>query len=164
MADIRQTVSTLTDGPAVTRALPGAADICALVTQMQQAGMPVEYDEDGDPGMLAHGTGLGLYRIAQESLANVAKHAPAATARVRFSVTSRRARLTVRNQLPAPVGHAGTGATGSGLAGMRARAEQLGATLVAGPQDADWVVEVRLPLHHRDGELWCGRRLPGLLR
>ncbi|RNM12508.1 sensor histidine kinase [Nocardioides pocheonensis] len=166
MADIRQTVSTLTDGPSATQALPGAADICGLVAQMQLAGMPVEYAEDGDPGMLAHGTGLGLYRIAQESLANVAKHAPQATARVRFSVSPRRARLSVRNLLPSRAGHADVpiDAGGSGLAGMRARAEQLGATLVAGPEGEDWVVDVRLPLHQRDGELWCGRKLPRLLR
>jgi hypothetical protein len=47
---------------------------------------------------------------------------------------------------------------------MRARATQLGATVVAGPDDTDWVVDVRLPLEQRDGELWCGRKLPRLLR
>lgn len=161
MADIRQTVSTLTDGPSATQALPGAADISALVAQLQLAGLPVEYVEEGDPGKLAHGTGLGLYRIAQESLANVAKHAPTATARVRFSVEQRRARLTVRNALPA---HHVTDDSGSGIAGMRARAEQLGATVVAGPDGEDWVVDVRLPLQLRDGELWCGRTLPKALR
>ena len=167
MADIRQTVSTLTDGPSATRALPGAADICGLVAQMELAGLPVEYAEDGDPAMLAPATGLGLYRIAQESLANIAKHAPTATARVRFSVNSRRARLTVRNDLPAagPVDPAAPeDQGGSGLTGMQARAEQLGAIVVAGPEDADWVVDVRLPLQQRDGELWCGRKLPRLLR
>jgi signal transduction histidine kinase len=168
MADIRQTVSTLTDGPSATQALPGAADICGLVAQMELAGLDVDYAEDGDPSMLASGTGLGLYRIAQESLANIAKHAPAATARVRFSVNPRRARLTVRNALPAagrPDLDAGPlDARGSGLAGMRTRAAQLGATVVAGPEDADWVVDVRLPLQQRDGELWCGRKLPRVLR
>jgi signal transduction histidine kinase len=162
MADIRQTVSTLTDGPAATHALPGAADIGGLVAQMELAGLAVEYAEDGDPGMLAHPTGLGLYRIAQESLANIAKHAPTATARVRFSVSPRRARLTVRNTLPAHAAPADHG--GSGLEGIRARAEQLGATVVAGPEDGDWVVDVRLPLQQRDGELWCGCRLPRILR
>ena len=161
MADIRQTVSTLTDGPAATRALPGAADIHGLVAQMELAGLDVEYAEDGDPSMLAHGTGLGLYRIAQESLANIAKHAPDATARVRFSVDQRRARLTVRNALPPE--HT-TDEGGSGIAGMRARAAQLGATVVAGPEEGDWVVDVRMPLHQRDGELWCGRKLPRILR
>ena len=164
MADIRQTVSTLTDGPATTRALPGAADICGLVAQVRLAGLPIEYVEEGDPGMLAHGTGLGLYRIAQESLANVVKHAPSATAHVRFQVDQRRARLIVRNAmtdstLVVPVDHGG-----SGLTGMRARAEQLGATMVAGPDGSEWVVDVRLPLHQRDGELWCGRKLPRMLR
>jgi signal transduction histidine kinase len=161
MADIRQTVSTLTDGPSATQALPGAADICGLVAQMELAGLDVEYAEEGDPAMLAHGTGLGLYRIAQESLANIAKHAPGATARVRFSVDQRRARLTVRNALPP---HHVTDDGGSGIAGMRARAVQLGATVVAGPEDTDWVVDVRLPLQQRDGELWCGRKLPWIAK
>jgi signal transduction histidine kinase len=163
MADIRHTVSTLTDGPAATRALPGAADICGLVAQMELAGLHVEYAEEGDPGMLAHATGLGLYRIAQESLANIAKHAPESTARVRFAVDPRRARLTVRNALPVhglPV----PDRSGSGLAGMRARAAQLGATVVAGPEDAEWVVDVRLPLRQEDGQLSCGRTLPRILR
>jgi signal transduction histidine kinase len=162
MADIRQTVSTLTDAPSAATALPGAADIGDLVAQMEQAGLDVEYAEDGDPAMLAPGTGLGLYRIAQESLANIAKHAPSATARVRFSVNPRLARLTVRNALPAPGG--GIDGAGSGLTGMRARASQLGATLVAGPEDDGWLVDLRLPLRQSDGELWCGRKLPRILR
>ena len=161
MADIRQTVSTLTDGPSATQALPGAADVAGLVAQMQLAGLSIEYVEQGDPAMLAHGTGLGLYRIAQESLANVAKHAPTATARVRFAVDRRRARLTVRNALPA---HHTTDGNGSGIAGIRARAAQLGASVVAGPDGADWVVDVRLPLQQRDGELSCGRTLPRFSR
>jgi signal transduction histidine kinase len=164
MADIRQTVSTLADGPAATQALPGAADIGGLVAQMELAGLDIEYAEDGDPSMLAHGTGLGLYRIAQESLANIAKHAPTSTARVRFSVRPRRARLTVRNALPGHADPVLADTGGSGIAGMRARAEQLGATVVAGPEDADWVVDVRLPLQQRDGELWCGHKLPRILR
>jgi signal transduction histidine kinase len=162
MADIRRTVSTLTDGPADARALPGAADIGGLVEQMELAGLAVEYAEDGDPGMLAHGTGLGLYRIAQESLANIAKHAPTATARVWFSVSPTQARLIVRNALPA-VGPRIDG-SGSGLAGMRARAAQLGGTLVAGPEHDQWLVDLCLRLEQRDGELWCGRKLPRLLR
>jgi signal transduction histidine kinase len=163
MADIRQTVSTMTDGPSQTRALPGAADIAGLVAQMELAGLPVEYAEDGDPSMLAHATGLGLFRIAQESLANIAKHAPGSTARVRFAVGPRRARLTVRNAMP-PRPIAPPDGACSGIAGMRARAAQLGATVVAGPEDADWVVDVRLPLHQRDGQLWCGRTVPRVLR
>jgi signal transduction histidine kinase len=167
MADIRQTVSTLADGPSETSALPGAADICGLVSQMELAGLSIDYVEEGEPGMLAHATGLGLYRIAQESLANIAKHAPESVASVRFSVDPRRARLTVRNALPGALPGPASGATdsgGSGLDGIRARAAQLGATVAAGPENSEWVVDVRLPLHQQDGQLWCGRTLPGILR
>lgn len=152
MADIRQTVSSLADGPAATEALPGGADIAGLVAQMERAGLAIDYDESGDPRRLAQATGLGLYRIAQESLANIAKHAPTSTARVQFAVTSQQARLVVRNALPA-----GTAADshGSGLAGMSARAEQLGATLAAEQQGGDWIVDLRVPLRERNGLLAC---------
>jgi len=152
MADIRQTVSTLADGPAPTEALPGGADIAGLVAQMERAGLAVDYDESGDPRRLAQATGLGLYRIAQESLANIAKHAPSSRARVRFSITSQQARLEVRNALPAGTVVDGRG---SGLAGMSARAEQLGATLAAEPRDGEWLVDLKVPLRERNGLLSC---------
>lgn len=153
IADIRQTVSTLAAGPAETHALPSAADIGALVDQMERAGLAIAYDEVGDPGRLADATGLGVYRIAQESLANIAKHAPAAGAQVRLTVTPTWARLQVRNPLDgaAPM----VDGRGSGLAGMRARAEQLGANLVAGPDGEDWLVDLRLQLRERNGKLFC---------
>lgn len=152
MADIRQTVSTLAEGPAETRALPTGTDIGDLVAQMERAGLAVEYVETGDPARLAQTTGLGLYRIAQESLANIAKHAPGSTARVHFEVTPRQARLVVRNALP---GRMLSDHGGSGLAGMTARAEQLGATLAAAPEGSDWLVELVVPLRERNGLLCC---------
>ncbi|MET3962014.1 signal transduction histidine kinase [Marmoricola sp. OAE513] len=155
MADIRQTVSTLADGPAETQALPNGSNIADLVAQMERAGLAVEYAESGDPKRLTQATGLGLYRIAQESLANIAKHAPASTAHVQLSVTSREARLVVRNALPGKVLSDGTG---SGLAGMRARAEQLGATLDAAQVATDWLVDLRVPLRERNGLLSCPLR------
>lgn len=152
MSDIRQTVSTLADGPADTRALPNGSDIAELVAQMERAGMAIEYIELGDPKRLAQATGLGLYRIAQESLANIAKHAPLAHARVEFEVTSRQARLVVRNAMPGRVASDGRG---SGLAGMNARADQLGATLSAAPVGTDWIVDLAVPLRERNGLLCC---------
>lgn len=154
MADIRQTVSTLADGPAETHSLPTAADIGGLVEQMGRAGLAVSYDEVGEPARLAQTTGLGVYRIAQESLANIAKHAPTGTATVRFTVTPTWARLIIRNPLSAAVA---VEDCGSGLAGMQARAEQLGATLVTGPDGDDWLVDLKLQLRERDGMLWCPR-------
>lgn len=161
MADIRRTVSTMAHGAADRHALPGGADIAALVAEVSGAGLPVEYDEQGDPGVLAAATGLGLYRIAQESLANVARHGgEGAPARVRLAVTGSTAHLRITSPL-AP-GRPRTDGQGSGLAGMQARAEQLGARLTAGPEGAEWVVDVRLGGQPRSpgvAELPCGRPL-----
>lgn len=156
MADIRRTVSTLAEAPEPRQSLPSAGDIAALVGELDAAGLGVEYAETGDPSGLSDAAGLGLYRIAQESLANVAKHAPGSTARVRLSFAKGGARLTVSNRLAAPVRRT-TDGVGSGLAGMHARAEQLGATLTAGPVGDDWVVDLRLGSAARGLELPCGR-------
>ena len=158
MEDIRRTVSTLQEvaegRSGAAHPLPGGADIAGLVDQMERAGLAVEYAEVGEAGLLAQATGLGVYRIAQESLANIAKHAPSSTARMQLTVTPTWARLTVRNALN---GTRRRDDTGSGLEGMRARAEQLGATLTAGPDGPDWLVDLRLRLWQRDGQLWCHR-------
>ncbi len=163
MADIRQTVSTLADGPSSTQALPGGAEIADLVAQMERAGLEIAYEQTGDPARLAQATGLGLYRIAQESLANIAKHAPTSTARVLFSVTPRQARLVVRNALPDPARSSAPrpDGPGSGLAGMSARAEQLGATLSAQQDADDWLVDLTVPLRERNGLLSCPWRAHG---
>jgi signal transduction histidine kinase len=165
MTDIRRTVGTLADGPAPARALPGAESIGGLVRQMADAGLAVEYGESGDPATLPATTGLGLFRIAQESLANVAKHAPTATAHVRLEVTDRGARLVVRNELVGsdallrrrPRGD------GSGLAGIQARAQQMHATLTAGPEGDAWVVDIRVPAPRRAREV-AAPAVPGVAR
>jgi len=162
MGDIRRAVSALADGTPDRHALPGAGDIGALVRELADAGLAVEYDEQGDPATLPAAAGLGLYRIAQESLANAVKHAGAeAPVRVRFVASGARARLQVTNPLPA--GRPRPDGLGSGLAGMQARAAQLGARLEAGPARGDWVVDVRLgegpPRIGHGLELPCGRTL-----
>jgi signal transduction histidine kinase len=87
--------------------------------------------------------GATLYRLAQESLANAAKHG-AGAARVHVAVDDAGARLVVRNPCDAGAG----GAAGSGLAGMRERALALGGAFRAGPADdgaGSWEVDVFLP-------------------
>ena len=143
MADIRRTVGLLSHVPSDRHALPGADDIAGLAEHTRAAGLDVRFEQDGDPGTVPGLAGLALYRIAQESLANIAKHAPRSTARVRLRVGPAGARLTVRNALPGPVAAHSPG--GSGLTGMAARAEQLGADLRTGPEGGDWVVDVTVP-------------------
>lgn len=144
MADVRRTVGLLADTPSGSSPLPGVEDIAALVERTRAAGLEVRYTQDGDLGRVGASEGLGLYRIVQESLVNVVKHAPGATAEVRLHAGSPGARLTISNSLSGTV-PGRPSADGSGLAGMAARAAQLGAELSAGPKGRQWVVEVSVP-------------------
>jgi signal transduction histidine kinase len=143
MTDIRQTVSGMAD-TAGRRPLPTADDLPALIGEFKAAGQAVELTVTGDLSHLTAPVGLGLYRVAQESLANVAKHATDAAAEVEVEVTARQARLTVRNPVSGTRSPADT--FGSGLAGMRARIEQLGGRLTAGRGGDAWIVQAAIPL------------------
>jgi signal transduction histidine kinase len=143
MTDIRRTVGMLTSETASTSALPGAADIGDLVAGFQAAGLKVDYSADDGLSSLPDAEGLGIYRVVQESLANVAKHAPTAPARVAIRMGEDLTSVSVRNRRPArsPT-HDGLG---SGIAGMKSRAEQMGGQLQAGAEGDDWVVELVIP-------------------
>jgi signal transduction histidine kinase len=143
MSDLRRTVAVLSAGPAETQPLPGIADVPALIEQSRLAGLNVAYERIGIGGAVGDAAGLGLYRIVQESLANIAKHAPTATASVCLNVDADTVRLSVRNTLPTGTRRAGKG--GTGLAGMTARAEQMGAQLRTGVDGDCWLVDLILP-------------------
>jgi signal transduction histidine kinase len=145
LADIRRTVGLLgREATGVAPALPDAADIVPLVREFASAGLDVDLELSGDANTLAPGTGLGLYRIAQESLANVGKHAPGAKASVQLSVGNGTARLRVWNEVQAPTRQPAD-LDGHGIRGMQERAALLGGTLHAGPCTDGWCVEVNLP-------------------
>jgi signal transduction histidine kinase len=145
MAEIRRTVSVLATEPTGAHPLPCAEDIDALVAQVRDAGLPVEYRSRGDLTRLSPAIGLGMYRILQESLTNVAKHAPGETAEVNVDVGRARASLSVRNRW---AGRA-VASDGSGTSGMASRAEQIGGDFRAGPDSVDprqWVVDLDVPV------------------
>ncbi|MFC7528793.1 sensor histidine kinase [Actinoplanes sp. GCM10030250] len=121
---------------------PGYAQITALVSTAQRAGLPVTTDlpavED-----LPEAVGLTAYRIVQEALANAARHAPGGPVRLRARVDPALLELHVRNELTGPVQ---TGKRGHGLVGMRERVALLGGDLTAGPDGAGgYQVTARLP-------------------
>lgn len=147
MADIRGTVSLLAaegvEGDAgVAGPTPTLHDVPALVADFRRAGLEVGYDAIGELGEVPPATGLGLFRIIQESLANVAKHAPGSRVQVRLDVARDTGELVVTSDLPRG---ARRNPGGSGLSGMAERATQLGARFSAGPVDRSWVVRVELP-------------------
>ncbi|MFD6351908.1 sensor histidine kinase [Nocardia tengchongensis] len=127
---------------------PSAADLPMLLEAAQRAGVPLTWTVDGELGAVPETTGLALYRIVQESLANASRHAPGASVRVHIGCAEELA-LTVGNERPIAVR---TGdhsvAAGSGIAGMQTRAAAVGGVLTAGPRpDGGFEVHARLPLN-----------------
>jgi signal transduction histidine kinase len=147
LAEIRRTIGLLAPGDGnPTTAMPTAADIPALVQEVTDAGLSVQLDCDGDLQNAPPTAGLSLYRIVQESLANVVKHTPGAAAHIQVRIDATHVRVDVRNSL-ATVTRAGPRRDdgGMGLVLMRERAELLGGTLRAGPEGQNWHVCVDLP-------------------
>jgi signal transduction histidine kinase len=142
--DVRRTVGLLReDSTSTAPPLPGAADIRQLVADYQTAGLEVDLEMNSvDDESVAPATGLALYRIVQESLANAVKHAPGAGVHVRVDLDSG-AHLQVRNRLTSSP--SANGSSGHGLEGMRERARLLGGWLRAGPSDGAWLVECGIP-------------------
>lgn len=144
LAEIRRTVGLLAPNASGTEApMPTAADVPDLVEEFRAAGLDVDLTVLGDAAALPPATGLAIYRIAQESLTNVVKHAPGTRAKISLDVGAEQTTLRVRNSMAG----ATTGANGDGLGvrGMQQRAELLGGTLSARELDSEWVVAADVP-------------------
>ncbi|MFF2451567.1 sensor histidine kinase [Isoptericola sp. NPDC058082] len=125
---------------------PGVEEIEDLVAQARDGGQRVSLVRVGEPRTLPAGMGLTLYRVCQESLTNVRKHAgpdPAVTVAVRWTTST--VELEV---LDDGRGAAATGNDpGFGLRGMRERANLYGGTLETGPRrGGGFRVHLELPL------------------
>ena len=103
--------------------------------RLRSAGLPVELRVDGSPRPLPAGLDLAAYRIVQEALTNVLKHAAGAPTRTVVEYRERELRLEVVNEATA-VASASVSGTGRGLPGMRERAAVYGGRLEAGPRAA----------------------------
>jgi signal transduction histidine kinase len=112
---------------------PGLTAVKELVEQVSEAGLPVTLQVDGDPGRLDPGIALTVYRVVQEALTNVLKHAGPATAQVRIARRDGSLQLEVFDTGRGPVPGGGQG-VGHGLVSMRERVHLLGGTLRAGPR------------------------------
>ncbi|GGX01730.1 sensor histidine kinase [Streptomyces chryseus] len=131
---------------------PGLDRLQQLVEATVRAGVPAELSLTSglaEPGRLPQTVDLSAYRIVQEALANVVRHAPGATTRVSVSCDGADLTVLVVNGPPcgptSPVEASGAG--GHGLVGMRERVRLTGGTLDTGPlPDGGFRVAARLPL------------------
>ena len=144
VSELYQLLGTLRDeeaaAPPVTASL-GLELLPTLVEDARTAGLRVSLEQVGEPFAVPSLVGLNLYRIAQESLTNVLKHAgPGTRTRVHLRYADGGVELEITDDGLGRPGPKQRGA-GLGLLGMRERIATLGGTLEAGPRtDSGWVI------------------------
>jgi signal transduction histidine kinase len=123
-----------------------------LVERFRTAGLPVRLVRSGAVDALPLTVRRSLWRIVQESLTNVLRHAPASPlvlvelARV-ADAAGERVEVRITNQAePLPREAVVASGSGRGIIGMRERAASLGGTVEAGPHERGWQVQGTLPL------------------
>ncbi|MDA0179610.1 histidine kinase [Solirubrobacter phytolaccae] len=143
--DLRATLGVLRDpdqaapvGPAM-----GLDDLDGVATQLRAAGVEVTVDVEGVEWVPTP-VGSASYRIVQEALTNVLRHARASRAAVVVRANDATVTIVVTDD---GSGTGSGGGAGAGVRGMRERATALGGVLAAGPMaDGGWRVEAALPL------------------
>jgi signal transduction histidine kinase len=149
--DLRRLLGLLraTDESEVLLPSPGVAGLPALREQMMRAGLDVELEVIGNPPPLSPSLDLSVYRVVQEALTNVLKHAGPTTVRVRLDYcepTSDGLRIEVVDAGPREAGRPTPPTSGHGLAGMRERVELFGGHVRTGREQGGFAVVVDLPL------------------
>ncbi|WP_107705369.1 sensor histidine kinase [Nocardioides allogilvus] len=143
LAEMRGLLGVLRDDSSPAPPQPTLADLPDLVEQVRAAGLRVDLATTGEPLRLPVLRELAAYRVVQEALTNVVKHAPRdSTATVALAWEPTGLGITISNDDDSPP--AGDG-QGRGLVGMRERIEAVGGSLVAGPVDGGWRVSARIP-------------------
>ncbi len=150
LGDMRRLLAVLrdTDSPDAEGSerppAPSLAHLPALLGQVRDSGVPVEVEVVGEERELPPGVDLSAYRIVQEALTNVIKHADRASARVTLDYGD--AALAVNVEDDGTPRANGTSAPGHGLIGIRERASVVGGEVEAGPREGGgYEVRARLP-------------------
>jgi signal transduction histidine kinase len=146
LGEMRRLLSVLrADGDAPGLApQPGLAALGELVEQARGGGLPVELHVDGERPEIAPGVDLSAFRIVQEALTNVRRHAGAVPTEVRVRYAPDAVDVEVANADSGTA--AGRNGSGHGLTGMRERARIYGGTLDVTRAGGRFVVRARLPL------------------
>jgi signal transduction histidine kinase len=126
---------------------PGITEIPALVDQVREAGIAVELWVEGEPRELPRGLAIAAYRIVQEALTNVIKHADGAPSHVILRWSDTTLELEIIDDGAPHDGGSPDAPIGRGITGMRERAVMYRGTLEAGPRPGrGYEVHARIPL------------------
>lgn len=148
LSQMRSLLSVLNDGSAEDRDVtvaPGVAGVPDLIYDAKRSGLTVDYKMEGTPQQLDEVRDLTVYRVVQESLTNVMKHAGAVETKVRLLWEKNALRITVDN---AP-GEETLEGSGRGLTGIAERVRVHGGSATWGPSllyPGGWNVTAELPL------------------
>lgn len=149
LTDMRRLLGVLREGGTADRApQPGLDALPALVEGVRESGLQVHLDEQGERREVSAGMAMAAYRIVQESLTNVMKHAgpgAVATVRIGWQDTGLAIEVADDGRGAGVVQDSGDG-RGRGIGGMRERAELYGGSVQAGPKvGGGYAVVARLP-------------------
>ncbi|GHF02462.1 hypothetical protein GCM10017776_20030 [Streptomyces griseoluteus] len=143
LEDLERVLGVLRETERPAGARPTLADADRLLESARASGAEVDFRATGPVESLPGAVSREGYRILQEALTNVLRHAGAVPVRVRVTAGGRQLAVEISNPLPtarsAPM-------SGSGLRGIRERAALLGGSARTGPEAGDWLVRAELPL------------------
>jgi len=147
LTEMRRLLSVLREPRELTGLTPqpGVGELAALAESVRAAGLTVDLVVDGDHGALPAAVDVSAYRIVQEALTNVLKHAGPARAEVAVGCADGAVTIEVTDDGPGATAAGESG--GQGLTGMRERVAIFGGELRAGPRPGGgYAVRARLPL------------------
>ncbi len=161
LAELRRLLGVLNASPAEDQGAdervpdapqPSIATLDRLAGTVRAAGLDIDLAIVGEVRPLPPGLELSVYRIVQEALTNVLKHAKASTARVRVDYGPYAVTIDIVDDGTTPT--ASSAAAGHGLVGMRQRARVFGGTTSAGPAPGGgWHVRAELPAECSPAEM-----------
>jgi signal transduction histidine kinase len=146
LAELRDLVGVLRSGR--TTRIPDVLPdrLANLVADSAATGLEVTLTEHGDADIISPAVRRTMYRVVQESLTNVHKHAPGAHTEITIHCGPSTVRAVIRNTAPPSTPDTALNGAGSGLSGLRGRVEMVGGTLTAGPtDDGGFEVDAVLP-------------------
>ena len=153
LAEMRRMLEVLRAQDGGVGPQPGLAGLDRLISQVRDAGLPVELNVEGDACCLPDGMDLAAYRIVQEALTNTVKHGGKASAKVtvRHSLEALEIEVVDNGRGAAAPLLAGSPVGGHGLIGMRERVGLFGGELQVGPVlPGGYRVWARMPLSSDD--------------
>lgn len=147
LADLDHVLGLLRDEAVATTPQPSLADLDDLLRRTRATGLAVTVEVTGDLAKVPAAVSREAYRIVQESLTNVLRHAGRVPAAVRLTAGGDELTVDISNPLPAGGGRPGRPDRGGrGLRGIAERVAVLRGDFTAAPVDGQWRVAVRVPV------------------